>query len=155
MSQTANSPNVFCAIITSSQYKLDATVSTRSSPDSERIRPNAREYLPERERISSIDGFIGELIAEDASLEAEMQQARKWVGEQYYSGQPTLKSLRLRAGLSQTELAMKIKTSQPQVAKLEKGEVDARLSTVQRLSVVLGAPIGEVATAMMDGRKNG
>ncbi|MET4160497.1 DNA-binding XRE family transcriptional regulator [Marinobacterium sp. MBR-111] len=154
MSQTTASQNVFCTIITTSQYKFDNSVSTRSSPDSEKIRPNAREFLPARENISSIDSFISDLLAEDPSLHAEMQEARSWVGEQYFGDKQSLKALRLKAGLSQIELAKKLETSQPQVAKLEKGEVDPRLSTVQRLSAVLGVSIGEVAAAM-DGSKNG
>lgn len=41
-------------------------------------------------------------------------------------------------GLSQTEIAARMGTSQSAVARLERGEVDARLSTLQRYAEALG-----------------
>lgn len=40
-------------------------------------------------------------------------------------------------GLSQTEVAARMGTSQSSVARLERGEADARLSTVERLAAAL------------------
>lgn len=40
-------------------------------------------------------------------------------------------------GLSQTEVAARMGTSQSAVARLEQGEADARLSTVERLAAAL------------------
>ena len=45
---------------------------------------------------------------------------------------------RAQAGLSQTSLAASMKTSQSAVARLEAGEADARLSTVERFAAALG-----------------
>lgn len=45
---------------------------------------------------------------------------------------------RRAAGLSQAEVAQRMGTSQPAVARLEAGEVDARMSTVQRYAAAVG-----------------
>jgi predicted transcriptional regulator len=45
---------------------------------------------------------------------------------------------RRAAGLSQSQVAERMGTSQPAVARLEAGEVDARMSTLQRYAAALG-----------------
>ena len=49
-----------------------------------------------------------------------------------------LTGARLESGLSQTEVAARMGTSQSAVARLESGELDARLSTVERYAAALG-----------------
>jgi transcriptional regulator with XRE-family HTH domain len=49
-----------------------------------------------------------------------------------------LVAARLDSGLSQTELAARMGTSQSAVARLESGELDARLSTLDRYAAALG-----------------
>jgi transcriptional regulator with XRE-family HTH domain len=46
---------------------------------------------------------------------------------------------RRAAGLSQGDVAERMGTSQPAVARLEAGQVDARMSTVQRYAAAVGA----------------
>ena len=53
------------------------------------------------------------------------------------SGQ--LLSLRKEMGLSQAEVAARMGTSQSAVARFEAGDLDVRLSTVERYSTALGA----------------
>lgn len=48
---------------------------------------------------------------------------------------------RQAAGITQTELAAALGTSQAQVARLESGNADAKLSTISRLAAVLGKQI--------------
>jgi predicted transcriptional regulator len=50
-----------------------------------------------------------------------------------------LVSLRREMGLSQTEVASRMGTSQSAVARFEAGDLDARLSTVERYTEALGA----------------
>ncbi len=45
---------------------------------------------------------------------------------------------RRRTGLSQAELASRMGTSQPAVARLEAGGVDVRLSTLERYAAAVG-----------------
>jgi predicted transcriptional regulator len=48
---------------------------------------------------------------------------------------------RRAAGLSQGEVAERMGTSQPAVARLEAGQVDARMSTLQRYAAAVGAEL--------------
>ncbi|MCW6009862.1 helix-turn-helix domain-containing protein [Micromonospora sp. CPCC 205371] len=45
---------------------------------------------------------------------------------------------RRAAGLSQAEVAVRMGTSQPAVARMEAGEVDVRMSTVERYAAAVG-----------------
>lgn len=93
--------------------------------------------LPAQDTSSSIDDFIADLCAEDPRLEATIEEGTRWLGRTYFADVESIKALRLRAGLSQAMLAQRMGTSQPQVARLEKGEVDAGISTVARLADAL------------------
>jgi transcriptional regulator with XRE-family HTH domain len=62
----------------------------------------------------------------------EMAERRRSV-----SGQ--LLTLRKEMGLSQAEVAARMGTSQSAVARFEAGDLDVRLSTVERYSTALGA----------------
>jgi predicted transcriptional regulator len=48
---------------------------------------------------------------------------------------------RVSAGLSQTDVAARMGTSQSAVARLESGALDARLSTLQRYAAALGRTV--------------
>jgi len=56
---------------------------------------------------------------------------------QVLSGQLT--ALRHQLGVSQVELAARMGTSQSAVARFEAGDLDVRLSTVERYTSALGA----------------
>jgi transcriptional regulator with XRE-family HTH domain len=49
---------------------------------------------------------------------------------------------RREAGLSQTEVAARMGTSQSAVARLERGDADVRLSTLQRYAEALDRQVG-------------
>ena len=57
-------------------------------------------------------------------------------------------------GLSQTEVAARMGTSQSVVARLESGEIDARLSTLQRYAVAVGQEL-ELGVRRPDQREEG
>jgi transcriptional regulator with XRE-family HTH domain len=50
--------------------------------------------------------------------------------------------VRRSRGLSQTEVAARMRTSQSALARLESGRSDARLSTVTRYAAAVGATVG-------------
>src|SRR4051812_28694789 len=62
--------------------------------------------------------------------EAALRRRRETIGE--------LADHRRAAGLSQTELAARMGTSQSTIARLEAGEVDPRMSTLERYAEALG-----------------
>jgi len=49
-----------------------------------------------------------------------------------------LADARERAGLTQAEVARRMGTTQPAVARLERGDADPRLSTIERYAEVVG-----------------
>lgn len=53
-----------------------------------------------------------------------------------------LSELRRSRGLSQTEVAARMGTSQSALARLESGQADVRVSTLARYAAALGADLG-------------
>lgn len=53
-----------------------------------------------------------------------------------------LSELRRSRGLSQTEVAARMGTSQSALARLESGQADVRVSTLTRYAAALGADLG-------------
>jgi predicted transcriptional regulator len=49
-----------------------------------------------------------------------------------------LAEARRASGVSQTEIAARMRTSQSAVARLESGELDARMSTLERYAAAVG-----------------
>lgn len=49
--------------------------------------------------------------------------------------------VRRDSGLSQTEIAARMGTSQSAVARLESGELDARMSTLERYATAVGCTV--------------
>jgi DNA-binding XRE family transcriptional regulator len=49
-----------------------------------------------------------------------------------------LAARRERAGITQKDVAVAMKTSQSAVARMERGEIDAKLSTVDRYAAAIG-----------------
>jgi transcriptional regulator with XRE-family HTH domain len=58
---------------------------------------------------------------------------------------------RRQLGLSQREVAERMGTSQPAVARLEAGGTDVRLSTLERYAAALGTTIGFRVAAREEG----
>ncbi len=52
-----------------------------------------------------------------------------------------LAKVRSSEGLSQAEVATRMQTSQPAIAKIEAGEIDVRTSTLQRYAAAVGGRI--------------
>ncbi len=71
------------------------------------------------------------------------------VADTVLAGQPvTLRTLRLRKGLSQAQLAEAIGTQQPHIARIENGHSDLRLDTCRRIAQVLGIDLNTLDQAL-------
>ena len=83
-----------------------------------------------------LDDFIAERAATNpefpALVEAHLQRRRL---------QRALAEHRQSVGLSQTEVARRMGTSQSAVARIEAAEIDAKLSTLQRYAIAIGYEI--------------
>lgn len=85
----------------------------------------------------------------DETRRKAMQEARQWVGEAFHGDDgDTVRTLRLRKGWSQTQLAEAIGTSQSHVARIERGDQNLAIQTCRRLSVVLGIDMNTLDRAL-------
>jgi ribosome-binding protein aMBF1 (putative translation factor) len=92
----------------------------------------------------SVRDFVKELEAEGhaETISKGRRQISSWIDTK-----PTLRSLRLAAGLSQEELATKLQTSQSQVARIESGRQDPHLKTLKRMAEILGVSLHDAVDA--------
>jgi predicted transcriptional regulator len=63
------------------------------------------------------------------------------MAERRHSLSGQLVSLRRELGLSQTQVAVRMGTSQSAVARFEAGDLDVRLSTIERYATALGGTL--------------
>ncbi len=79
---------------------------------------------------------LNEYIAERAAREPAFAQAREALRPQY-EFRRSLIAARLAAGLTQAELATKLRTTQSAIARLESGTITPTVDTLCRLADVL------------------
>jgi ribosome-binding protein aMBF1 (putative translation factor) len=89
--------------------------------------------VPGEPRLPVLPGF------REMALRRMSQERRQLVAD--------LTLRRQQAGLSQTEVAARMGTSQSAVARLEAGEADARASTLERYAAAIG---GQISWALHD-----
>ena len=87
-------------------------------------------------RTGAAEDFLGLKAEETALVNMRLSLAEK------------LRGRRLRLGLSQTELARRLGSSQSRVAKMEAGEADVSLDLLVRGMLATGAKRGEVGSAI-------
>ena len=101
-----------------------------------------------------IDDYVD---AQDATTRAQVDAAGTWVADALYSGEPTLASLRLRAGLSQAEFALRCGLKQPHVSRYEAGKHAPGVFQAQDMAQVLGVSLDVLVNALKrsaEGLKN-
>lgn len=102
---------------------------------------------------TSIDDIVDE-YERDPAMREELRSARKWIADTVFAGKPlTLRTLRLRKGMSQAQLAEAIGTQQPHVARIESGQADLRLETCRRIAQVLGVDLNTLDVALLGERR--
>lgn len=86
-------------------------------------------------------------FAGDVAVAAEMPAARQQLARAFGETDHSLPTLRLRAGLSQAQLAVRVGTSQSHIARIERGTNDPTTDVILRISAALGvdAAIGFAA----------
>src|SRR5436309_7401262 len=83
------------------------------------------------------DDFLDELVSEGTKKDPGFPQ----LVEAAHRRRKLLRTLageRTRRGISQTRIAARMRTSQSAIARLEAGEIDARVSTIDRFAAALG-----------------
>lgn len=117
--------------------------------------PGAVHYLmiPQQDEpipagYTTIDDVVAE-FERDPAMQEELFDARRWLADSVLAGKPvTLRTLRLRKGLSQAQLAAAIGTQQPHVARIERGQADPQLDTCRRLARALGVDLNTLDQAL-------
>lgn len=101
----------------------------------------------EVQRKDDIDSLFDE-FKDDPEYKEGLVEAGSVLADSIYGEAVTLKSMRLRKGLTQSDLAMVIGIKQSALARLENDEnQDPLLSTLEKLSNALGVSIDLVASA--------
>ena len=95
----------------------------------------------------SLDDLESRLLA-IPGMQKHMASARPWVAETLYKDEKTLRALRLRSGLTQSQLAAKIGTSQPHMARMERGSGDVMRDTMRKLASALSVDMNTIDEAL-------
>jgi len=95
---------------------------------------------------------IGEIVgrwAKDEKRRAALERGRQWVADTIHAGDgDTVRTLRLRKGWSQAQLATELGTSQPHVARIERGTENLAIDTCRRLCLALGVDMNSLDQAL-------
>lgn len=108
--------------------------------------PKLQVTVPAKHRRMS---SITKSWEKDETRRKAMEEARQWIGETFHGDDgDTVRTLRLRKGWSQTQLAEAIGTSQSHVARIERGDQNLAIQTCRRLSDVLGIDMNTLDRAL-------
>ena len=119
---------------------------TRSTPNVVRFPEPPAPDVPEG--YTSINSLAEKFARTEKGREA-LKHGRKWVADQFYADDGiTIKTLRLRKGWSQVDLADYLETSQSHVSRLEKGGEDVRFSTLKKLCAALEQDMNTISAAI-------
>ena len=91
-----------------------------------------------KEGYDDFDRLASE-VASDGKVAAEVVRGREWIASKYGNGD--LASLRLAAGLSQSELAGICDIEQPHVSRYESGRHEPLISTAGKMARALGVSL--------------
>lgn len=84
---------------------------------------------------------IGDLVGQweqNDKRRAALEEARRWVAETFHGEEgDTVRTLRLRKGWSQARLAKELGTSQPHIARIERGTENLAIETCRKLCIAL------------------
>lgn len=85
----------------------------------------------------TIDQLVDKWSKDEKRREA-MEQARRWVADKFHGEDgDTVRTLRLKKGWSQAQLAAELSTSQPHIARIERGTENLAIETCRKLCSVL------------------
>lgn len=97
---------------------------------------NAPRPLPLANTVS-VESLVAEFESE-SEMKEQLAQARRSLSSTMYADEPeTLSALRLAAGLSQAQLAHEVGTSQPHIARIERGQTDPSTDLIARIARAL------------------
>lgn len=119
---------------------------------------NFESYQDSVHNPSDAGTKLGKLLddwGQDLETRDAISEARKWVSSTYYEDQDSIRRLRLAKGLSQSDLAKLLGTSQPHIARIEKGTENIQLSTCRRLCSALDIDLNTLGAVIPQSSKAG
>ena len=146
-SAAQNSPvsKTFVQVVRAGSERLierDAAERPRNAQPCVVVAVNVLESHPLQK--DEFESLLHEMEANPAEAES-LRTGRKWVASKFGNGD--LASLRLAAGLSQTQLAVLCEMSQPHVSRYESGKHEPMTSVTEKLAHALNVPMEEVFRA--------
>ena len=115
---------------------VDDTAPTTQTEDNVCQMPQPAED-PVPENYLSIDDLVSEFESDEETSVA-LERGRRWVADAFYDDNgDTVRTLRLRKGWSQTQLAVALATSQSHVARIERGTENIYIATCRKLCKAL------------------
>lgn len=141
MKQTMNIQREFFTISTLSGADFKAPTESQSETPFFYRSPRPMQDKPVY--TVSLDDVLNEYL-QDEEFRANFADANKQLAETYYKDEKSLRAMRLKKGLTQSQLAEAISTSQPQITKLENGDTDFRSATVVKLAKFFGIKASEM-----------
>lgn len=130
-------------------------VAASASDLSRTVRPLVQKFSVTvlSQKHNDFDAFMAELEADPANAQ-ELKDAGTWIADTFYAEEgETLRTVRIRKGLTQAQLAAALETSQAQIAKIESGRADLRLSTMRKLMQALDLDANQLH-AMLDAQES-
>jgi len=103
-------------------------------------------HPPQRSGWSDIRERLARL-EQNPKRAAALARARKRLAEELHT-HTNLSALRLKAGLSQAEVARRIGTSQSHLSRIESGQEDPRRTTLVKIARELGETLDVVSNAI-------
>lgn len=102
--------------------------------------------------FSEFDKLLSSL-EEDEEIAKKLNEARKWVCNEFYSDNLTMASLRLSAGLSQCNLGKTCGIEQSHVSRYESGKHEPSISLSVKLAKALNVDVETLFVAWDNSRK--
>lgn len=108
---------------------------------------------PAPQKFADIDDIVAQWESDPAKA-TMLERARQWTVDSGLVGDAeTLRSLRLRKGWSQQNLANKIGTSQSHIARIERGTENVTIQTCRRLATALEVDLTCLNHALLEQEK--
>ncbi|MBN8714275.1 MAG: helix-turn-helix transcriptional regulator [Xanthomonadales bacterium] len=115
------------------------------------------DYLSPAEVAPRRHVAIADLVSKwdaNPTRRAAMEDARRWLADEFHGDDGiTLRTLRMRKGLSQLQLATAIGTSQPHIARIEGGADNLNIDTCRRIASVLEVDMNSLDQALRQQQK--
>lgn len=150
----ASSPPIACSVSSETIVRApDPFVKTQTTtqPTQPAVIVHLDDHRPQIDipaDCTTVEAMVEEW-ERDEKRRALLEQARQWGAETLYRTEgDTVRTLRLRKGWSQVQLASELKTSQSHIARIESGTENVAISTCRRLSVALGVDMNTLDEAL-------